>query len=355
MDNRELLHKLHEEQNLTPEQWRQLLGSWTEEDRQLAAELARAVAQARFGRDIFFRGIVEFTNYCKNNCCYCGIRRGNEKAVRYRLTPEEILECCQEGYALGYRTFVLQGGEDGWWTDQRLSALVSVIRETFPDCAVTLSVGERSRESYQRLFDAGAERYLLRHETISEAHYGRLHPPELSWKNRMRCLRDLKEIGYQTGCGCMVGTPGQTPEMLAEEMQFLTAFRPQMIGLGPFLPHKDTPFRGEKPGSPETTLFLLSLCRLALPDVLLPSTTALGTARDDGRALGVLAGANVIMPNLSPRSVREKYMLYDNKAGTALDARAGLETLGRQMEAIGYRLVSARGDYRERDREEKRP
>lgn len=201
MDNRELLHKLHEEQNLTPEQWRQLLGSWTEEDRQLAAELARAVAQARFGRDIFFRGIVEFTNYCKNNCCYCGIRRGNEKAVRYRLTPEEILECCQEGYALGYRTFVLQGGEDGWWTDQRLSALVSVIRETFPDCAVTLSVGERSRESYQRLFDAGAERYLLRHETISEAHYGRLHPPELSWKNRMRCLRDLKEIGYQTGCG----------------------------------------------------------------------------------------------------------------------------------------------------------
>ena len=351
----DLLARLLRDRKLERAQWQALLEEKDRLDRPALFALAAAERRRWYGDAVYVRGLIECTNYCKNNCCYCGIRRGNEKAVRYRLTPEEILECCQEGYALGYRTFVLQGGEDGWWTDQRLSALVSVIRETFPDCAVTLSVGERSRESYQRLFDAGAERYLLRHETISEAHYGRLHPPELSWKNRMRCLRDLKEIGYQTGCGCMVGTPGQTPEMLAEEMQFLTAFRPQMIGLGPFLPHKDTPFRGEKPGSPETTLFLLSLCRLALPDVLLPSTTALGTARDDGRALGVLAGANVIMPNLSPRSVREKYMLYDNKAGTALDARAGLETLGRQMEAIGYRLVSARGDYRERDREEKRP
>lgn len=349
MTNQELLRKLDGEKKLSREEWTVLFSTFTEEDRACAAETARKIAQARFGRDIWFRGIVEFSNCCKNNCYYCGIRRDNAHAARYRLTEEEILDCCAQGYEIGFRTFVLQGGEDGWYTDGRVAAVVSAIRRAFPDCAVTLSIGERSRESYQRLFDAGASRYLLRHETADETHYGRLHPPELSWRNRMRCLKDLKEIGYQTGCGCMVGTPGQTPELLAKEMEFLTDFRPQMIGVGPFLPHRDTPFRDEPAGSAETTLFLLSLCRIALPDVLLPATTALGTARGDGRQLGVLAGANVVMPNLSPQTVRRKYMLYDNKAGTDFDARAGLEALRAQMGEIGYRLVSARGDYEKKE------
>lgn len=349
MTNRELLWKLRAEKKLSHEEWTVLLSTFTEEDRACAAEMAREIAQERFGRDIWFRGIVEFSNCCKNNCYYCGIRRDNSRVARYRLTEEEILDCCAQGHALGFRTFVLQGGEDGWCTDGRMAAIVSAICRAFPDCAVTLSIGERSRESYQRLFDAGASRYLLRHETADEAHYGRLHPPELSWKNRMRCLKDLKEIGYQTGCGCMVGTPGQTPELLAREMEFLTAFQPHMVGMGPFLPHRDTPFRSEAAGSAETTLLLLSLCRIALPDVLLPATTALGTARGDGRQLGVLAGANVVMPNLSPLSVRRKYMLYDNKAGTDFDARAGLEALGAQMAAIGYRLAPGRGDYEKKE------
>ena len=349
MTNQELLRELDGEKKLSREEWTVLFSTFTEEDRACAAETARKIAQARFGRDIWFRGIVEFSNCCKNNCYYCGIRRDNAHAARYRLTEEEILDCCAQGYEIGFRTFVLQGGEDGWYTDGRVAAVVSAIRRAFPDCAVTLSIGERSRESYQRLFDAGASRYLLRHETADETHYGRLHPPELSWRNRMRCLKDLKEIGYQTGCGCMVGTPGQTPELLAKEMEFLTDFRPQMIGVGPFLPHRDTPFRDEPAGSAETTLFLLSLCRIALPDVLLPATTALGTARGDGRQLGVLAGANVVMPNLSPQTVRRKYMLYDNKAGTDFDARAGLEALRAQMGEIGYRLVSARGDYEKKE------
>lgn len=344
LTNRELLEKLREERQLSKADWVQLFSTWTDSDREFAAACARTVAVSRFGHDVFFRGIVEFTNICKNNCYYCGIRR-YACVARYRLTKDEILDCCREGYALGYRTFVLQGGEDGWFTDERLADIISAICASYPDCAVTLSIGERSRESYQRLYDAGARRYLLRHETACETHYGLLHPPELSWQNRMRCLRELKDIGYQTGVGFMVGTPGQTPEILAEEMLFLADFRPEMYGVGPFLPHQGTPFRNEPAGSAELTLFVLSLARLTLPDLLLPATTALGTARGDGRQLGVLAGANVVMPNLSPMAVRKKYMLYDNKTGTDCDAKAGLDALGAQMEAIGYRLVSARGDF----------
>ncbi|MGI5979151.1 MAG: [FeFe] hydrogenase H-cluster radical SAM maturase HydE [Oscillospiraceae bacterium] len=345
MTNREILEALRVERRLDKSLWTQLFSTWTDDDRAFAAELAREVSVARFEHDIFFRGIIEFTNICKNNCYYCGIRRDNAGVSRYRLTKDEILSCCAEGHALGFRTFVLQGGEDGYFTDERLADILQEICAQYPDCAVTLSIGERSRESYQRLFDAGARRCLLRHETANEAHYGVLHPPELSWKNRMRCLRDLKAIGYQTGAGFMVGTPGQTPEMLAEEMLFLTDFRPEMYGVGPFLPHQGTPFRDQPAGSPELTLFVLSLARLTLPDLLLPATTALGTVRGDGRQLGVLAGANVVMPNLSPLAVRKKYLLYDNKTGTDCDAKAGLNALRAQMEQIGYRLVESRGDY----------
>ena len=348
MTNRDRICRLQAERALPREEWTALIATASAEDRALAGALAREAALRRFGRRIFFRGIIEFTNFCKNDCLYCGIRRSNHAAVRYRLSGEEILACCREGYALGYRTFVLQGGEDPHWTDARLEALVRSIRETFPDCAVTLSVGERSRDSYARLRAAGADRYLLRHETADGDHYRRLHPADQTLANRMRCLRDLKALGYQVGCGMMVGAPFQEPRHLAEDMVFLTEFHPEMVGMGPFLPHHDTPFRDSPAGSGELTLFLLSLTRLLLPDVLLPATTALGTLRGDGRQLGVLAGCNVVMPNLSPRRVRKNYLLYDNKAGTGSDARASLDLLRTQMEAIGYEVAVGRGDYEER-------
>ena len=342
-----LIRTLDREHRLSGDQWERLFTEYTPEDADFAIELARQRTLERFGRKIWFRGIVEFSNICKCDCHYCGIRCSNHNVSRYRLSPEDIFECCAEGYGAGFRTFVLQGGEDGWFTDERMCAIVREIKEKWPDCAVTLSLGERSRESYQAMFDAGADRYLLRHETADEDHYALLHPASQTLANRLRCLRDLKDIGYQTGCGIMVGSPGQTPATLAKDMIFMQEFRPQMVGVGPFLPHKDTPFRGEKPGSVELTLFVLALCRLVLPGVLLPATTALGTAEADGRVRGVLAGCNVIMPNLSPASVRKKYMLYDNKAGSDLTASEGVALLRGQMEAIGYGVVIGRGDYQE--------
>ena len=345
MNCEQLIRQLARERKLIREQWQRLLTEYDGEDVSLAMGLAREISISRFGKQLWFRGIVEFTNICKQNCYYCGIRRDNHNVCRYRLTPEEILECCAEGYAGGFRTFVLQGGEDGWFTDERICAIVREIKARFSDCAVTLSLGERSRESYQALFDAGADRYLLRHETADEAHYRLLHPADQTLQNRMRCLRDLKDIGYQTGCGIMVGSPGQTPENLAADMQFMQEFAPEMIGVGPFLPHGDTPFRGEPAGSVELTLFVLALCRLMLPNVLLPATTALGTAQSDGRIRGVLAGCNVVMPNLTPAAVRKKYMLYDNKAGTGLTAAEGVALLRRQMESIGCEVAIGRGDY----------
>ena len=342
-----LIRTLDREHRLSGDQWERLFTEYSQADADLAIELARQRTLERFGRKIWFRGIVEFSNICKCDCHYCGIRCSNHQVSRYRLSPEDILECCAEGYGAGFRTFVLQGGEDGWFTDERMCAIVREIKKRWPDCAVTLSLGERSRESYQAMFDAGADRYLLRHETADEDHYALLHPAKQTLQNRLRCLRDLKDIGYQTGCGIMVGSPGQTPGTLAKDMIFMQEFRPQMVGVGPFLPHRDTPFRGEKPGSVELTLFVLALCRLMLPGVLLPATTALGTAEADGRVRGVLAGCNVIMPNLSPASVRKKYMLYDNKAGSDLTAEEGIALLRQQMEAIGYAVVIGRGDYQE--------
>ena len=347
MNNRALIDQLNRQHRLEKAEWVQLFATHTEEDLQYAMAMAREIALTRFGKRIYFRGIVEFSNICKNDCYYCGIRCSNRNVSRYRLNMEDILACCEEGYAAGFRTFVLQGGEDGWFTDDRMCQIIRTIKGNYPDCAVTLSLGERSRESYQRLYDAGADRYLLRHETADEDHYRFLHPAEQTLENRLRCLYDLKDIGYQTGCGVMIGAPGQTPKTLAKDMAFMEDLQPQMVGVGPFLPHKDTPFRDEKPGSVELTLFVLALCRLMLPDVLLPATTALGTAESDGRVRGVLAGCNVVMPNLSPAAVRKKYMLYDNKAGTDLTAEQGVALLREQMAQIGYEVAPGRGDYQE--------
>lgn len=345
MKNLELIDRLAAGATLSRGDWLALLTTHTSDDDAYAASLAREVAIERFGRRIWFRGLIEFTNICKNDCLYCGIRRSNAAVSRYRLTPDQIMECCEEGYRFGYRTFVLQGGEDAYFNDERLCAIVRDIRASFPDCAITLSVGERSRKSYAALREAGADRYLLRHETASPAHYRLLHPEGMTLEHRLDCLRELRELGFQTGAGMMVGAPFQTPETLACDMQLLGKLRPQMVGIGPFIPHQDTPFGTYPAGSVPLTLFLLSLVRLMLPDALLPATTALGSLERSGRQAGVLVGCNVVMPNLSPLSVRKKYLLYDNKAGVDCDAGQSLELLRRQMEDIGYTVVSGRGDY----------
>lgn len=340
-----LIEKLARERTLTAAEFVTLIENRNEDNARLLAEKAVALRQKHYGKDVYIRGLIEFTNYCKNDCLYCGIRRSNRCAQRYRLTREEILDCCREGYGLGYRTFVLQGGEDPWYTPERIEGLVRDIKDRYPDCALTLSVGEHPREVYQSWFDAGADRYLLRHETADDAHYRSLHPEKLTLQNRMRCLRDLKQIGYQVGCGFMVGSPGQTAEHLAKDLLFIRELEPQMVGIGPFIPHHDTPLKDEQPGSLELTLYLLSILRLMLPDVLLPATTALGTIHPRGRELGILAGANVCMPNLSPEAVRKKYMLYDNKISTGEEAAQSRDALAARMESIGYRVVVSRGDH----------
>lgn len=339
-----LILKLEKEQRLSKEEWTQLIEGRTKELAEFLFERAREVRHAHYGRDVYIRGLIEFTNYCRNDCYYCGIRKSNSCLSRYRLTEEEILSCCRNGYTLGFRTFVLQGGEDGWFTRERTTALIRRIHEEFPDCAITLSVGEREREEYQEYFDAGANRFLLRHETADEEHYRYLHPAELSLKHRKECLWNLRHIGYQVGSGIMVGSPGQTAEHLAEDLLFLQELQPHMVGIGPFIPHKDTPFKEEKAGTLELTLFLLGLVRLMLPKVLMPATTALSTIHPDGRKMGILAGANVVMPNLSPQENRKLYSLYDNKRCMGDEAAEGLAMLRAEMEEIGYEIVSARGD-----------
>ncbi len=346
MDTALLIEKLNNTHILNKNEALQLIKQGAHHKNLLFA-LAQQAAQKSFGRQIFVRGLIEFTNYCKNDCYYCGIRRSNKNAARYRLTQEEILECCRAGYGLGFRTFVLQGGEDYFYSDDNIAAIVRAIKAQHPDCAVTLSIGERSRETYALWKQAGADRYLLRHETADCAHYAKLHPAELSSQNRQNCLYTLKELGYQAGAGFMVGSPYQTAENLADDLMFLQRLRPQMIGIGPFIPHHDTPFKDEPAGSVELTLVLLAVLRLLFPHVLLPATTALGTLAPGGRLLGIKAGANVIMPNLSPQNVRGKYLLYDNKLHTGAEAAEALNELQREVASIGYRIVSARGDYTE--------
>lgn len=339
-----LIDRLEKEHSLSESEYKQLIENFDSDLASYSAEKARKQAHKHYGKDIYIRGLIEISNYCKNDCYYCGIRKSNKNCQRYRLTKEEILECCKEGYDLGFRTFVMQGGEDGHYTDELLCSVISEIKKLYPECAVTLSLGERTKESYQRLFDAGADRYLLRHETATKAHYEKLHPEDLSFEKRMQCLRDLKETGFQVGCGFMVGSPYQSTENLAKDLKFIEEFSPHMCGIGPFITHKDTPFKDEKSGSVELTVFLLSLIRLIKPTILLPATTALGTLSSDGRERGVLAGANVVMPNLSPVSVRKKYALYDGKIATGQESAQCVEELRERMKTIGYTVVTARGD-----------
>ncbi|MGL5206047.1 MAG: [FeFe] hydrogenase H-cluster radical SAM maturase HydE [Acidaminococcaceae bacterium] len=308
---------------------------------------ARAAATTQFGHNIYIRGLIEFTNYCKNDCYYCGIRCSNQKARRYRLTKEQILSCCHNGYQLGFRTFVLQGGEDPFFTDKVMVEIIAAIKKVHPDCAITLSIGERPYSSYKALFDAGADRYLLRHETADPAHYARLHPSNLSLTSRLECLQMLKEIGYQVGTGFMVGSPYQTIDNLIEDLLFIRDFKPQMIGIGPFIPHHETPFHDQAAGTMEQTLRLIAIIRLMLPKALIPSTTALGTIAPDGREQGILAGANVVMPNLSPVEVRKDYLLYDNKICTGEEAAECNSCLQSRLQKIGYQIAVDRGDYKE--------
>ncbi len=341
---RELIDKLSKNANLCDYELKHLIENISDEDLKYLNITARKKADETYGKQVFVRGLIEFTNHCKNNCYYCGIRASNKNADRYRLSEEQIFECCEQGYELGFRTFVLQGGEDMYFSDDTLCKIVKIIREKYSDCAVTLSIGERDEESYKRLFEVGANRYLLRHETADKDHYQKLHPKNMSFENRIKCLETLKNIGYQVGCGFMVGSPFQTTDCLVKDLRFIKDFEPAMVGIGPYLSHKDTPFCGYKNGSVRMTLILLSIIRLLLPEVLLPATTALGTAKADGREKGILAGANVVMPNLSPVSVRKKYSLYDNKICTGEESAECKFCLSNRMKSIGYEIVTSRGD-----------
>ena len=341
-----LIEKLEKEHSLTLGEYQFLIDNRTPEIAQVLAEKADKIRREIYGNAVFIRGLIEVSNICKNDCLYCGIRRSNRNCDRYRLTKAEILECCDEGYGLGFRTFVMQGGEDAFFSDSVLCDIVRAIKERYPDCAVTLSMGEKSEESYQKLFDAGADRYLLRHETADSEHYAMLHPEEMSFETRMNCLKALRKIGFQTGCGFMVGSPYQTTAMLAKDLKFVEEFKPDMCGIGPFIPHKDTPFADKAGGSAELTCYLLSIIRLIHPPVLLPSTTALGTIDENGREKGIMAGANVVMPNLSPKSVRKKYELYNNKLSDGDESAQCKESLNERIKKIGYEIVTDRGDVK---------
>lgn len=343
---KKLIDKLLQKQMLENDEFAILLNNFTENTSEYLYEKARDVSKKHFGNKIYVRGLIEFTNYCKNDCYYCGIRRSNNKAERYRLSFDDIMNCCKNGYALGFRTFVLQGGEDLSYSDEDIVNIVRTIKSLYPDCAVTLSIGEKLYDSYLKYFKSGADRYLLRHETSNEEHYGKLHPNELKIENRKKCLFDLKKIGYQVGTGIMVGSPYQTIENIVEDLIFMKELNPEMIGIGPYISHHDTPFNDKRSGSLELTLFLLGILRLMFPNSLIPATTSLGTIDSDGREKGILSGANVVMPNLSPVNVRKKYELYDNKICTGDEAAECKQCLSNRMKKIGYEIVVDRGDFR---------
>lgn len=342
----ELAFKLLKEKKLSQKEYKTLISTYTAEDADVLAKEACRIRDEVYGKKVFIRGLIEISNICRNDCYYCGIRKSNAHCVRYRLTHEEILECCEEGYNLGFRTFVLQGGEDGYYTDKVLCGILAEIKSRFPECAVTLSLGERTYESYLALFNAGADRYLLRHETADAEHYSRLHPQNLTLENRMRCLNDLRDIGYQVGAGFMVGSPYQTVNHIAKDLCFIQDFKPDMCGIGPFIPHKDTPFGDFSGGSADLTCFLLSVIRIIHPCVLLPATTALGTVSEDGRERGILSGANVVMPNLSPASVRKKYQLYNNKLSDGAESAQCLQQLKERVALTGCEITVDRGDVK---------
>lgn len=341
---KDIISRLAKDHSLTLEEYELLISERTDEAADELRRLAVETRKKHYGNSVYIRGLIEISNICKNDCLYCGIRRSNKDCERYRLTKEQILSCCDEGYALGFRTFVMQGGEDAYFTDERLCDIVSAIKGKYPDCAVTLSMGERSRESYERLYAAGADRYLLRHETATAEHYEKLHPSEMRFEERMQCLRDLKDIGFQTGCGFMVGSPYQTYADIARDLKFIEEFKPQMCGIGPFIPHKATPFASFSAGTVELTCYLLSIVRLICPTVLLPATTALGSIEEGGREKGILSGANVVMPNLSPVDNRKKYELYNNKLYSNAESAQAKAELEKRIKSIGYEVVEARGD-----------
>ncbi len=343
---KQLIDTLMQTGSLPKEAYSALINCQDAEVRDYAREMARKVTDERFGKNIYIRGLIEFSNICKNDCYYCGLRKSNTNCNRYRLNEEEILDCCKQGYSLGFRTFVLQGGEDGGFSDDRMCALVEQIKSMYPDCAVTLSVGERSRDIYQKFFDAGVDRYLLRHETADELHYAKLHPDNLTLQERKRCLYDLKDIGFQVGSGFLVGSPYQTAEHLCADLMFLQELRPQMIGIGPFIPHEDTPFGRFPAGDLDLVIFLISLLRLAHKDALIPATTAVGTLAENGREQAILAGANVVMPNLSPKLHRKDYALYNNKLSDGAEAAESRQALDARLAKIGYQTVTDRGDYK---------
>lgn len=340
-----LIEKLYQTGNLSDEELLEVIAMNDDEASELLRKYADEVRQRVYGKKVFLRGLIEISSYCRNNCLYCGIRCGNKNAQRYRLDREDILSCCENGYQLGFRTFVLQGGEDAFFTDEFLVPLISEIREKYPDCAVTLSLGERSRESYRKLREAGADRYLLRHETASPELYSKLHPAGMTLENRVECLYNLRELGYQVGAGFMVGAPFQTLCNIVEDLRFLQELKPHMIGIGPFIPHHDTPFSSAEGGSLSLTLRLLGILRLMFPEVLLPATTALGTIAPNGRELGLKTGCNVVMPNLSPVMVRKKYDLYDNKISSGEEAAECREGLEKQIISAGYVVSDERGDH----------
>lgn len=342
---KEKINRLYQTHTLSHKDLVDLLTNFDEEISEHLFSLARLVTQTHFGNEIYTRGLIEISSYCKNNCYYCGIRQSNQNAERYRLSKEDILACCETGYQLDFRTFVLQGGEDNFYSDEVMIDIITAIKSSFPDCALTLSLGEKKRATYQKYYDAGADRYLLRHETATDEHYRQLHPSSLSLENRKQCLYDLKEIGFQTGTGFMVGSPHQTIKHIAADLAFIQQLNPQMVGIGPFVPHKDTPFGNYSQGSLELTLLLIGILRLMLPHSLIPATTALGTIHPYGREKGILAGANVVMPNLSPKEVRKKYLLYNDKIATNEEAAESRTALQKRMEAIGYTLSNSRGDY----------
>lgn len=339
-----IVHRLSETHSLSLGEYESLVVNRDEESARLLRNLAVKERVKIYGYDVYVRGLIEISNICRNDCYYCGIRRSNTKCERYRLTPEQIISCSDKGYELGFRTFVLQGGEDSYFTDEILGNIVREIKSRHSDCAVTLSMGERSRESYEFLRQCGADRYLLRHETADENHYSQLHPEDMSYTHRMNCLQELRDLGYQVGCGFMVGSPYQTAKQIAQDLKFIEKFKPEMCGIGPFIPHKDTPFKDYPAGTLELTCYLLSIIRLICPSVLLPATTALGTIDPLGREKGIMSGANVVMPNLSPVNVRKKYELYDNKICTGEESAQCRECLSNRMKSIGYNVVTCRGD-----------
>ena len=340
-----LAQRLVCERTLHAEQFRALIELCDDHTLDYLRQEAVRTAQKRFGLGIFVRGLIEISSFCRNDCFYCGLRRSNRSAERYRLSHEQIMECCEEGYQAGLRTFVLQGGEDGQLTDEWLEDIISAIRKKYPDVAITLSLGERSRESYERLYLAGATRYLLRHEAADKELYCSIHPTEMSYDNRIACIENLKAIGYQTGMGMMVGVAGQSADSLVQDLLLLERLQPQMIGIGPFIPHRDTPLGDRPAGDLRRTLLMLSIVRIMHPDALIPSTTALATLTPEGRKLGVLSGANVIMPNLTPQSERRKYAIYENKAASGSEAIEGLRELERELAEIGYHIDYSRGDF----------